>query len=297
MRPAKLIEVADIALANIDCSNRLRPVTEAAVVSLTESIELLGLQAEIHIRRVKKSGELRLIAGAHRLEVFRRLGRTVIPAKVWDCTDEWAALAEIDDNLAHAELDALEMAVFLARRKNVYERVYPETKRGAAGNAAKLGLLTDNVAVRSFAASAADKMGVSERSVFRLLAAGQALGAQEIDRLRDAPKKVTLADLQIIAKCSTPEDRFEICKELGNGDAKSAKEVMNRRKAAGASVKDPAKADLMRLKDAFQRASAKVRQQFVQEHREALLLLMDVYDAKPGTTPTDVIPFKARNRG
>jgi len=292
MKPARLIEIADIPLDQIDCSNRLRPVTDKAVESLMVSIEALGLQAEIHIRRIKKSGALRLIAGGHRMEVFRRLERATIPAKVWDCTDDWAALAEIDDNLAHAELDTLELAVFLARRKEVYERAYPETKHGPAGAAARWNA-TDNLSVASFATSAADKMGVSERNVFRLLAAGSALGPNEINQLRHAPRKVTLADLQIIAKVGNPVDRYDICAALEAGTAKSAKEVMNRKKAPGAAKKDPIEKALRRLNDAFDRAPVKAQRRFVEERRGVLEILMDAGEAEPA----DVIPFKSSKRG
>ena len=93
MRPPRLIEIKDIPLDDIDTSNRLRPVSETAVKSLTHSIETLGLQSEIQVRKIKKTGKLRLIAGGHRLAAFRAMGRTEIPAKIWDCTDDWADLA------------------------------------------------------------------------------------------------------------------------------------------------------------------------------------------------------------
>ncbi len=106
------------------------------------------------------------------------------------------------------------------------------------------------MSVRSFAATSASKMGVSERTVFRLLAAGQALGPREIQELRDAPKKVSLSDLQEIAKCGSPTDRYDICRALGDGSAKSAKEVLARKKAPGTAIKDPVEAARGKLNDA-----------------------------------------------
>lgn len=97
---AKLLETTELPISDIDTDGRLRPINEASVISLMASIEEIGLQSEIHVRRIRhQDGRLRLIAGRHRLEVFRRLGRTSIPAKVWDCTDDWATIAEIDDTL------------------------------------------------------------------------------------------------------------------------------------------------------------------------------------------------------
>ena len=128
---AKLLETVELPIRQIGTSDRLRPISETAVLSLMASIEEIGLQSEIHVRRVRhQGGKLKLIAGGHRLEAVSRLGCTSIMAKVWDCTDDWALMAEIDDNLAHTDLSPLDLAVFLAERKVVYERMYPETKHG-----------------------------------------------------------------------------------------------------------------------------------------------------------------------
>lgn len=84
------------------------------------------------------------IAGGHRLEAAKRLGWEEIEAKIWtDVTDDWAAIMEIDDNLAGAEMNALDTAVFLATRKQVYERLHPETKAGVAGGLARQGSATE----------------------------------------------------------------------------------------------------------------------------------------------------------
>ncbi|WIY25032.1 ParB/RepB/Spo0J family partition protein [Parasedimentitalea psychrophila] len=302
MRPPRLIEVKEIPLDEIDTSNRLRPVSETAVKSLTHSIETLGLQSEIQVRKIKKTGKLRLIAGGHRMAAFRALGRAEIPAKIWDCTDDWADLAEIDDNLAHAELDPLELCVFLARRKEVYERAFPETKAATGADlVAKRWDTTDNVSVVSFAAASASKMGVTERTVFRLLAAGQALGPREILELRDAPKKVSLSDLQEIAKCGSTTDRYDICRALGDGSAKSAKEVLARKKAPGTAVKDPVEAARSKLNDAFARAPKEARRRFVDDHRDELLELLGenapVQSDDVSEIDAEIVPFTSKRAG
>lgn len=299
MRPPRLIEVREIPLDDIDTSNRLRPVSETAVESLTHSIETQGLMSEIQVRKIKKTGKLRLIAGGHRVAAFRALGHAAIPAKIWDCTDDWAELAEIDDNLAHAELDTLELSVFLARRKEVYERAYPQAKAASGAElAAKRWDASDNMAVASFAVSAASKMGVSKRTVFRLLAAGQALGPREIQELRDAPKKVSLSDLQEIAKCGDPTDRYDICRALGDGSAKSAKEVLARKKTPGTAVKDPVEAARSKLNDAYTRAPKEARRRFVDDHRDELLELLGE-EAPIDTVEADaeIVPFSTKMAG
>lgn len=139
MRDAKLISTGDVKITDIDAGDRLRPVSVAAVEGLVASINELGrMKDEIHLRKAReKNAPLVLIAGGHRLAAAKILGWETIPAKVWDCSNDWAVLLEIDDNLAQAKLSALELAIFLSRKKAVYERLRPETKAGMAGALAR----------------------------------------------------------------------------------------------------------------------------------------------------------------
>ncbi len=206
---AKLLFTGELPIRDIDVSDRLRPLSETAVVSLMASIQEVGQQSEIHVRKIRhQGGRMKLILGRHRIEALSRLGCTSIASKLWDCTDDWARMAEIDDNLAHADLNALDLAVFLAERKVVYERMYPEAKAASGVElAAKRWHAADMMSaaskendVMSFCQSVAEQRDLSERQIRRLVAAGQALDRDTIQQLRTAPKRVTLADLQTLAK-------------------------------------------------------------------------------------------------
>lgn len=293
-RDAKLLATMDIDVADIRVDQRLRPHSEKAVASLIASIEEIGLQAEIHVRKVAhQGGILRLIAGLHRIEAFKRMGRQTIPCKVWDCTDDWARMAEIDDNLAHTDLSPLDLAIFLAERKAVYERMYPEAKHGGArGNQHTGGRQNDII---SFCQSAAEKIDKSVRHVEKLVAAGQGLEPEAIALLRTAPRRVSLADLQELAKCE-PGFRTMVCRELSLGKVKSVKQVLDRQKAPGASLKNDKDTEFRKLNDAFARASKATRMRFVDAHREALAQLL-AESAAADDAPADVVPFKARERG
>lgn len=160
MAEPTLLKVSRVAVSDVDDSRRLRPVSEAGVESLIASVNELGVMKDpIHVRQIKGGG-LVLVAGGHRLEAARRMGWEEVEAKVWtNVTDDWSRLMEIDDNLAGAEMNALDTAIFLAERKRVYEKLHPETKGGVAGALAQvmaMGLMAAHAAGRSEVEDEAD---------------------------------------------------------------------------------------------------------------------------------------------
>lgn len=262
-----------LKIDDIDTRSRLRPASEAGIASIVASIGELGVMKDpIHVRRTR-SGPV-LIAGLHRLEAARRLGWTEIDAKVWfDVTDDWARLMEIDDNLAGAELNALDTAVFLATRKRVYERLHPETKRGVAGAKGRWDA-TDSESVASFARATAQKFGMADRHVRRLIAAGSSLSPKDTQMLRASPRQVTLKDLSVIAKVGNAAERYSLVAALSEGKAKSAADARRQYSAANGgprpAPKDPVEEAFKALSAAWARAGTVARRRFVEVHFEDL---------------------------
>jgi len=242
MREAKLLKIEAIDPEQIDVSGRKRPVSQASVDSIIASFRELGvIKDEILVRQLAHQGKkLRLIAGLHRLEAFRQMGLKV-PAKVYDCTDDWAALMELDDNLAGASLTTLDKAVFLVSRKAIFEKVHPEKRRGIAGAKARWDA-TGEAPVASFIASAATAMGVSETTIYRLVAAASVLSDDDIEALRVAPRQVSRDDLSVIAKIGDPDERAAVVEALAEGRKATAarKAYLAAKNGAAPSVKDPA---------------------------------------------------------
>ena len=271
MSAPRLIETRDLDPEEIETHARKRDVSDAAVESLMASITELGMvKDEIIVRRVKRSGALRLVAGAHRLEACRRLGRPV-PAKVFECTDGWAELMEIDDNIAGGELTILDTAVFLAHRKRIYEDLHPEAKSATGAElAAKRWNATDKLSVASFAASTAEKLGVSERKVYRLLAVGSTLDPKDVRLLRAAPQPVQMTDLQHIAKIGESAERYFVCEALGTGRAKRAAEARKayRQGDVEPAPKDPVEEGFQALMKAWTRAPMAARRRFLDQMSE-----------------------------
>jgi len=268
-----------VKVEEIDTRGRLRPVSEAGVAALMASIDETGVMKDaIHVRQ-KKNGTLALIAGGHRLEAAKRLGWEEIEAKVWtDVTDDWSRLMEIDDNIAGAELSPLDTALFLAARKRVYEKLHPEAKASTgAALAAKRWDAADMMSVASFAAATAEKFGMTDRHVRRLIAAGSRLDPRDVTLLRKAPRPITLKDLAEIAKISQPTDRYEVVEALAEGRAKSAADARRAIAASqgnAASLEDPVEAALKALKTAWSRAPKEARRRFCRDHGDEISALL-----------------------
>ena len=144
-----------------------RSLNEEKVKSLAQSIEEIGLLNPITIDL-----EYNLIAGAHRLEAVKRLGRVSIECNQVDLKGLQAELAEIDENLVRHNLNHIDEADQLLRRKEIYEELHPETKAGAAGakatNEKRWGIATARRAVateKSFVTDTFEKTGIAERTI------------------------------------------------------------------------------------------------------------------------------------
>ena len=110
-----------------------RAISEARVADLVKSISEIGLQNSIIVRadsgRADGQG-LCVIAGGHRVEAFKRLNRRCIPAIVREVDDLRAELISIDENLCRESLTPAQEAAAIARRKEIYDALHPETVHG-----------------------------------------------------------------------------------------------------------------------------------------------------------------------
>jgi N6-adenosine-specific RNA methylase IME4 len=128
----------NIKLAHIDVlpNHRLRAIRDELVTKLAESMEKRGLLQPITVGLGSDRG-YSLVCGWHRLEAAKRLGWSTIAATFTDLDDDEAELAGIDENLIRGELSPAERAMHVRRRKELYEKLHPETKHGATGRGRK----------------------------------------------------------------------------------------------------------------------------------------------------------------
>lgn len=277
--PVLIQSKTSLPIDQIEVVGRLRPVNRAGIDAMIASIREVGqLISPISVRQRHRKGGIHynLLDGAHRLAAAREQGWDRIPVRVFECTDDQARLMEIDGNLAGAEMNALDTAVFLATRKAVYERLYPETRAGVAGGLARQGLANE---LSSFAEITAEKFGLTVRQVQKIVAAGTRLGPDEVARLRAAPKPVTLADLQTIAKIGAATDRYGVVDALAEGTAKTAAAALKALKSPSQPApKDPVEEQFIALLKIWARAGKPARRRFVQDNAKALRSLLAVID-------------------
>lgn len=283
--PQLITSKAELPLSQIDLGTRLRPVSEAGVATIIASLREVGQMTNpVVVRQLRRGGKIiyMVVDGAHRMAAAKELGWDHVPVRVFECTDDQARIMEIDGNLSGAELNPLDTAVFLATRKAVYERLHPETAHATgAALAAKRWDATDSMSA-AFAAVTAEKFGMTERHVRRLIAAGARLGQDEVARLRAAPRQVTLKDLQDIAMIKGVSDRHDVVAALSEGRAKNASAALKALKGpVETPVQNPADEQLMALLKAWDRAGTPVLRRFVAERFDALSpLVVDEAEAR-----------------
>lgn len=116
-----------VNISEIKVNPRRRGALEKDIKELALSISEIGL-----LNPITLTGNYILIAGLHRLEAVKLLGWKEVECSITGLNGLPAELAELDENLARANLSPLELGELLARRKDIYESLCPKTKAGVS---------------------------------------------------------------------------------------------------------------------------------------------------------------------
>ena len=187
------------------------------VREIANSISEVGLLNPITV-----DDEYTLIAGLHRLEAAKLLGWAEIECTISRLRGLQAELAEIDENFVHADLSPVDYGELLLRRKEVYEKLHPETKNG--GDRKSEDFRTKNFrsdSVKSFAQDTAEKLGVSPRTVELQVQMARNLTPEAKEIIRDT--KITKSDAIKLSRLS-PAQQLEAASQLVSGDIHSVDE-------------------------------------------------------------------------
>ncbi|WP_242987773.1 ParB/RepB/Spo0J family partition protein [Anaerobacterium chartisolvens] len=153
-----------IPVGEITIGERFRKnIDSAKVEQLAESIREIGLQQPVRITTDK-----RLVFGMHRLEAVKLNGDTEIECNICSIDDEKEPLkielAEIDENLMRNELHYLDRGLHLARRKEIYEQLYPGRTAENSGSLKASGEII-SYQPKPFTEDVASRLNVSQRTV------------------------------------------------------------------------------------------------------------------------------------
>ena len=175
-----------VKISEIKINPGRRNIQQRNVEELARSIAAVGLMNPLTVTQ-----DNTLIAGLHRLEAVKLLGWMEIECTVSDTDGLQAELAEIDENFVRAGLSHRELGDLLLRRKELYEAIYPETRQGQRnGQTAKNDKLTV-LEAKPFSEDTADKLGVSKRTVERLVQTAANLTPEAKKIIHEADTTIT----------------------------------------------------------------------------------------------------------
>lgn len=200
-----------VLINTIKVNQGRREVNVKKVSELADSIKQIGLLNPITI-----SQDYTLIAGLHRLEAHKLLGYTEIKVNIVPIDGLLAELAEIDENLMREELHYIDRGNQLIRRKEIYEELHPETKKGAVNQHTKVLNAESAFSKNSFTSDTAQKTGRSRRSIQEEIQIANNIipEAQEIIKQTELPKTEALK----LARME-PEKQKDIVQKISNGEA------------------------------------------------------------------------------
>lgn len=192
------------------------------ISSLAQSINELGLLNPITILR---NGSL--VAGCHRLEACKSLGWKEIEATIVDLDPLIAELAEIDENLIRNELHWFDRDKQLARRKEIYEALHPETvsvnKRGGPGRGHKTEPIIGSVSPISFVEDTASKVGSGVTAVKDSIQRAKTFTDEQGEVLKRAA--IPQTDATKLARLEEPQ-RAAVIQAIADKKATNVKEAV-----------------------------------------------------------------------
>ena len=157
------IKIADISIPQ----DRARELNDNWVEALAGMIEQSGLLHPITVR--KTSDGFSLTIGHHRLAAYILLGRTEIPARLSQATnDDEAKLEEVIENIGRNELNALDRAQHFFELDKAYKALHPELQNG--GDRKSEDAKENQSAIFALRSEILEQVGLSRRSFFNAIA-------------------------------------------------------------------------------------------------------------------------------
>lgn len=250
------MKTESILIDDIQCGDRLRAVDAGRVSALAASIREIGLQTPVTVTCLPdENGEViyRLVAGAHRLQAVRQTGSDYIDAFIMAGDEDDAALWEIDENFARAELTDAQRADHHVRREAIL------IKREEVKTTTGPNKVTDKLsATQSYASRASADLGVDERTVRRDLRRGKKIAPEVMAEVAGTSldKGVVLDELARTPQAEQPAKLSEIASRGLVSRVRLADDPLNDLEAT--------ERQLAALMAAWNRAGTDARQKFLE---------------------------------
>ena len=232
-----------LSIKEIQVKEGRRSLDTCHVGELADSIREIGLLNPLTIDR-----DNFLIAGLHRLEAVKRLGWTEVDCTVSSLEGLAAELAEIDENIVRSDMSTLEYGEILLRRKEIYETLHPETKRGMRNGQTSKSDKMSFLETKSFAQDTAEKLGVVPRTVERQIQTAKNLTQEAKEIIKNADKKISKKEALKLSRLE-PEDQKEAARLLTTQQIRNMGEYAEKKKEEPEKAGDSLKDMIAELKD------------------------------------------------
>ena len=200
----------EVEINQIKVGSRLRKIDQDKVNDLVESIRLVGLLHPIVV-----DANNNLLAGNHRLEAYRTLGKDQIPAQIIDMDELNAELVQIDENLILNQLTILETAEHLIRREEILTKL---GKRSTVKNNQYAGVNSDTSTTKELAT----ELGLLERKYQRIKQVHKIdPDAREI--LKETDVSNNLNGLLLIERLKDDQIQIEVAKRVTDDNSRHIK--------------------------------------------------------------------------
>ncbi len=220
-----------VSIKRIQIREGRRSLDMGHVKELTDSIRELGLLNPLTIDK-----ENFLIAGLHRLEAVKALGWTDVECTVSSLEGLAAELAEIDENFIRNDLSPVEYGEMLLRRKEIYETLHPETKRGGDRKSKEIKRTKCPFdPAKSFVDDTADKLGVAPRTVRRQIQTAKNLTPETKEIIKGTDTKISKKAAMKLSNLK-PEQQKEAAALLAAKEIRTVDEYTRKKEATPESA-------------------------------------------------------------
>lgn len=251
---------------------RIRRQRAERIETLAKDIAVQG-QLQPIVVVATEDGRFSLDDGALRVAALRQNKADEIDARVtpisWLKPQE-RRLREIMINLNREPYTALEEGEALAELKEVYEALYPDTRKGVAGGKARQKSATE---IFSFAAAAAEATGFSDRAIRMAVAMVNGLSSETKQRVRGTSVERKAVDLRSLAAVS--HDLQAKALDLLFSEPPQAGSVADAiMLAEGRKPDNPVEKTFRSFSDTWTRFEARYRRNFIRAHKDEILSIL-----------------------